>query len=776
MKCIKISKYFELVYPRYSIIRIIPVKSNRNFQSRKLADAIALSYRSFDQRINKEKKKIFFQSDFKISFLIDIYKEETCFYFIFPDFLKTLMMIKLENIWSNCTFEEIENIEPFNKQSSMYELAYKREDALSLHTDLTTSEPLYSIMAVQGQLENDDRLSVIYNFNPCSQFSWKSRYKETIEKIKSHECVDKPNNSTEYKVKKVGLTFNHFLDSLRNTLNEFIGEDINKDKTSVMQMICGVLQSDKDLSASTKKKERSNIIDTQLAVISSSEDKGRKESNAISVCQSYSVLGEKEGNELTYRKIKMKEDLNVLDINIGTAYNTMSSEEVASTCLLVPGRNILEKSKMKAIQTIETQVPEELQRGVFCVGANTYKGISRKAYLSTDEQFKFLTLVLTGPTRAGKSNFLTHLCRDASNNSECSIIFDFCGIGKLSDEISSGVDGNILNIDCSKYNELPPMDYSELDSDSNKAFDLYKSAKSKTEQYVTFINAINIDNKLEPRMLRYFRAASIITLLFDGGIKDIFDILEYPDIRHKYIDNIPKDHIECINDYVRTLEELDEWSRGTKDKEPEIIGTKLSYIQGILNRAECIKANAYSEVMFLNKDKNRINLAEEMQKRDLICIRMPEDLFLTDQERDIFCTYWMTKILSSLQIRLKKYKEEDIRKVNLVIDELYQVPLCQSLLSKHINRIAKKKCKPIISCHSIAQLKGMKDELKSANTSYCLIAGSEKSNYYELKEELEPYFDLEDMINMKRFHSMNLIKTNDGYSCFITKLPEKIGK
>ena len=51
-----------------------------------------------------------------------------------------------------------------------------------------------------------------------------------------------------------------------------------------------------------------------------------------------------------------------------------------------------------------------------------------------------------------------------------------------------------------------------------------------------------------------------------------------------------------------------------------------------------------------------------------------------------------------------------------------------------------------------------------------LIAGCSKDNYNELKEELEPY-ELEDLLNLKRYYSLNLIKTNDGYSKFITKLP-----
>jgi hypothetical protein len=147
-------------------------------------------------------------------------------------------------------------------------------------------------------------------------------------------------------------------------------------------------------------------------------------------------------------------------------------------------------------------------------------------------------------------------------------------------------------------------------------------------------------------------------------------------------------------------------------------------------------------------------------------------MFVTDEERDIYCTYWLTKILGALQIRYIKVPEKDRTKVNVVFDELYQVVNCQALLKKHINRIAKKTCKPIISCHSLEQIKYIRPELKSANTSYMLISGCEKLNYEELKEELAP-FELEDLLNLPRYYSLNLIKCNNGYAKFITKLPPK---
>lgn len=38
---------------------------------------------------------------------------------------------------------------------------------------------------------------------------------------------------------------------------------------------------------------------------------------------------------------------------------------------------------------------------------------------------------------------------------------------------------------------------------------------------------------------------------------------------------------------------------------------------------------------------------------------------------------------------------------------------------------------------------------------------------------ISPY-ELEDVLNLKRFHSLNLIKYEGGYAKFITKLPKPI--
>lgn len=564
------------------------------------------------------------------------------------------------------------------------------------------------------------------------------------------------------------------LTDLLNVIDDFTG-GISQDKNkSLYEVAIGLFENRKELTSTTKKKKEATILDTQIAIFSESEDYTRKTNNIQSVCQAYRVLD--EDNELLYKKVKSstrKKFISLEQTDFNIDYNTMSVEEVGSTCIQIPGRSILTQFKINCIDTTETEIPEELQSGAMCIGTNTYKGIKTKAYLSSDVNYKNLTLCIIGPTRAGKTNLLKHLALDAINNGECAFIPDWCGQCELTDDIKSVIPKNkILNIDCSDFNNMQGLGYNEIFTDSNNPFEVYNSAKMQTSQLVMFINSINNNNPLEPRMARYLKAAALSVFISKGSFKDVFRVLQDHKTRKTYIDKIPKNQLENLEEYILTLQELDEWSKETKDNPKEVIGTKTSFIQGILNRLDSIKSNTYMELMLKKDCNNNINLVEEMQKPQLICLKMPETMFSTDEEKDIYCTYWFTKIWGALQQRHEKVKEENRIKVNLFFDELYQVINCQTLLKTKLNQIAKKTCKPIISCHSLEQIKYIAPELKSANTSYMLISGCDKQNYIELREELEPY-EMEDLLSMKRYHSLNLIKTNDGFSRFITALPPK---
>lgn len=767
-------KYFKLIKPTYVFIKIIPHKSIRNYNSTNIAKAITYTYRSLDKRIRFEQKKLTFQTNFKISYMIDIENNDVNFYFIVPDVFENIMIEKISEIWSDATVERVDNIKPLSTDASKYQLGYKKDDALSLNTDKKSNEPLNSILNVLEIMKDDDRVTIIYNFLPRSQFGWQKQYQDTIDKIKEHKPIDREKFSFIYIGKSLLSYIIDLLDVILEVLNDFTGGTNKKgNQQSIAEALATALEQDKELSTATKKKKDLRVLDTQIVVVSSSKDKTREDNNALAVCQGYRVLD--EDNEFNYKKItsnispvvyKFKD----VDVNI------ISTDE-AQNFIQMPGRSLLEKYKINHIDTLENATPEELQDGIMSIGTTVYKGISKKTYLTNDKEFKNLTLCLIGPTRAGKTTLIANLSKDSIDNKETTIIFDFCGNCELSNEIADVIENNkILNIDCADLDNMQGLGYNEIVPISEHPFEIYRVAKTKANQLMTLVNALNDSNELQARMERYLESASLIVFISNGSIKDVFGVLQNHELRHEYIDNVPDNQESNMEEYVISLKELDEYSKATKDNPAELIGTKIANVQGILNRVNKLKQNAYMELMLKKDCDNNLNLIDEVQKSQLICIKIPETMFSTEQEKDIYCTYWLTKIWGALQVRKAKYSNvEDRIKVNLVIDELYQVPKCQEFLRSKLSQIAKFGCKPIISCHYLGQIGIIRNELKAANSSYLLIAGCDKDNYHELKDELNMFgYELDDLLRLKRFHSLNLLKYEKGWWAGITKLPKPI--
>jgi aryl-phospho-beta-D-glucosidase BglC (GH1 family) len=73
----------------------------------------------------------------------------------------------------------------------------------------------------------------------------------------------------------------------------------------------------------------------------------------------------------------------------------------------------------------------------------------------------------------------------------------------------------------------------------------------------------------------------------------------------------------------------------------------------------------------------------------------------------------------------------------------------------------------------LKQFKGLLDAVKSSGASYMLLTGTEKENFNMLQEELQP-FTIDDLLNMKPWHSLNYINCNNQYVKYISKLPEMI--
>jgi hypothetical protein len=771
----KLSEIINVVKPQYSFIKLTPNNSLRNNNTHKIARAIASLYRNLLQNVRTDEAKVVkalgrefllgtkysLELSAKVGYYVYIERDKVEFYFVVPSQYLSLIKEKISDSWSGITVKEVAEVPTFSESATKYSLEYAKEDALSLAVDRRDNDLLNSKLNVVDIMEEGDRVGVYYNFVPTSQFSWRSTYENTLRKVKRNLPTDRNKTGVAY-VLKLGFGV---LAGLMDDIGEVLGGKKAK-QADTFEVLVDRLNGGQQISESTRKKGTSVVLETQIAVMSESADKLRQRNNAKAVTQSFETVT--DDNRLVAKTLR--KPVQITDYKLaGAAVNKISDLE-AQNFIAMPGREVLERYNfIEKINTQETQVPEDLRKGVMSIGEVTYRGIKQQAYLSNYEHYRNLLTLLIGPTRAGKSNFIGNLCIDAIENDECVILFDFIENNELSDEISALFPADkVLNIDNSNPAKIQGLGYNEVGFTADP-FSQYENAKRQTANLLALINAINVDeSRLSPKMERYLEAAALTVFINNGSIRDVFAVLQNVGKRHDYLRKVPSGQHEFMSEYMESLRELDDVKDG------EIVGTRLQLIVGIIDRLSVLKRNTQMELMLKQSMDHNVDLVEEMQRNQVICIRMPESKFPTQGERDICTTYWITKIWLALQIRADKIRDKgERRKVNLVIDEIYQVENTEKFMTSKLSQIAKFICKPIISCHYINQLAHMRRELRSANTSYMLIAGCDKDNYRELKDELYP-FTAEDLANMKPYHSMNYVKCREGYARFITKLPGKV--
>jgi len=761
----KASQFIQIVRPTYETLQIIPHSSVRNQNSSDIAKMVANMYQKITKSIRFSERKLMVETKVKCSYIIDMYKDKVDFYFIVPTQYKHIAKERILSVWKKATINEGACIDKFKDNITSYQMNYKKLDGFSLDIDRRNNDTLHGLLGVIDVMQYTDRVMVMYNFLPKTQYGWDAKCKNDIKKHNKNMATN-----NQFGTQHIWLGLLNAIFNVIGSILEGLGKEVRKD--SPLDNLIGYLDKNKvELSELTKRKRLDTVIGSQIAIVSSSNDKNRSLNNAISVCQSYrSIEGD---NELIYKKAKIKS----IDYTDHKLKNIRVNKVSISEChnfLQLPGKDILSQHKIEHVNILESEIPEKLRNGVMCLGESVKQGIKQKAYISTDFSFQYLTLCLIAPTRAGKTTLISNLCHDSSRVKETNIIFDWCGNCDLSKDVIKSLRNTstkILNIDCNDFENLQGLGYNELYNNSSNSFDVYRSAKQQFSQLLTLINATQSGTEdLKARMERYLSAASLIVFIQNGSIKDVFGVLQNHEIREDYIYNIPNNQEENLEEYVGYLRELNDVS-----KDGNIIGTKSASVQGVLNRVNRLKQNTYLEMMLKKDCKGNFNLVDEMQKSQLICIKMPEDMFSTEQEKDVYATYWITKVWGALQQRLWTFKDDESKmvKVNMYFDELSQAESCQEFLRSKLSQIAKFKAKPIISCHYLDQIKIIRNELKSANSSYVLISGSDKDNYKELKEELEPY-ELQDLLNLKRYHALNLIKYEDGWAKFITKLPKPL--
>lgn len=783
---IKISDYFEIIHPKYSVLQITPDVGNRNYNTELIAKTIANMYRMPYQNIRKEIKKkgfkITYRLPVKASFEINITKDDCTFYMIVPRLYKNLFIEKCTEVWKRVTVNEVDIIPIRNEELNEmlnYQLYYEKESPLSLRVNKKTNDPLNNILSVMNIMEQDDNIDLFYNFIPINQSRWKGIYKQTMRKIKSGFPIENEKYNLIFFLKCLGIGTIKIIDFAFDLLSEILG-----DSTSVRYEEIAITMIDKlsQLSAITKKKEDLIVIDTQLIVSSKSKDSIRQQNNAYAVLESYKCLS--EDNSLKYKKVNNKTKFNAFDYKLkGITTNRMSTLE-CNNLIQIPGRELLQKHRINTkVDVLENPIPEELTKGYVYLGSANYKGKKYDAYMRDEYNFGNLALLLLSPQGGGKTTLIANMCKNANDRHESVIVLDYIKNCELSNTVKRSVrQRDIIELDLSRKECFQGLGFNEVRVCGKDEFEILKCANMKAEQTMAFIDAINTDGlPLTSKMRRFLSAAANLVYIHDNtSIGDVISCLQDFRERHRYIDyvsNLSADGQNYVKDIVNTLIELDEIKeeRDKKTKEvisKEVVGTKESKIDGILDRVNLIQENIYLKYMFNMKCDNNVDFIKAMDEGKIVLIKMPEDSFNNEMVKNVLVTFFTSKIVLATKLRGALYEKPS--RCTVFYDELSQAPTAESVIYSVLSQLRKFGTKIVISAHYMDQLTPkLKSELKASGASYMLLQGADKKNFEELKDELSPY-ELEDLLNLKQWHSLNLVRYEKGYAKFITRLPSPL--
>jgi hypothetical protein len=786
MKSMKLEDLIKVLRPTYIYLKLTPDTSIRNYNSTSIVKSINYMYKTITQRIHKEQRLFIFETPIKCSYLIDIRKTSVEFYFIVPQQYVSIAKEKIRETWNKCTIEEVTNIQEFSSAAIRYQLNYKREDALSLNIDKKSNSPLNEILNVLDIMEDGDRCSIFYNFIPTSQLGWKKQYKDTMEKLNSGMPIEREKLSSKYIGKMILAGFIGIFDSILEVFQDFSGatKKNKNQELGVLSLALDTIYNAKELSSATKKKKDSMIINTQIAVLSESADKVRKQNSALAVCQSYKTI--EEDNELTYKRLP--KSFKVADYNIGSEVNKTSIDE-CQNFIQLPGRDLLQQFKIiQKVDTLEIDVPELLRTGYIYLGECTVKGVPAKAYLRDQYNYGNLPLLLLAPQGSGKTTFLCNMNKNIRSRKECSIVLDWIKNCELSDNIKKSVPKeDVIEVDLSNNSDLQSFAFNELKYiEGESKFSLADIANMKAEQTLAFIDSINTQGEpLSPTMRRYLSAAcNVVYLDQNASIGDVISCLDNHKKRHYYIDKLKEllnqDDLDIIQDDIESLLNLDE-VEDIKEKQgnknvvigQEVVGSRLSKIEGILDRVNLLKENRTLKGMFNMSSKNNIDFVKAMDEGKTVLIKMPEDKFYSKMVKNIIGTFFTSKIVLCAKIRGSKSDQPS--RVNVFYDEIDQAPTCELVLNESITQLRKFGIKICIATHSKQKLNSIfADNLIQAGASVMLLKGCNETQWKEFKAMLEHEgFSLEDLLNLKEYHSLNIIYCENGRACFITKLPPK---
>ena len=756
-KSMKLSDYYEYRKCEYSIIRLVPTKSNKNNNTEQIASLINKMFKQSNKYINQASKKLIIVQKPKVSFYIHITKEKVQFYFIIPKAYLNQFKIKFQEVWKNIEIEEVDNIPMDINSCSKFDLHYKYDESLSLAVDKRNNDLLNSNMTITSMLEENEMVGILYNFIPTSEkessYFRSNTYPRAIQRYKNGENLKKSKNIKDLSV----IALKNFISLINDLLNCILNVPQNN------QLILNPLQC--EISHSTKRKGKKAICKNQSIILTKSSEKSREIELSNAFSNTFKIIS--DDNELIINEITKNIDIKKTIINHVNINKTTIEE--CSNFISMPSLEVINQFKMiEHNKCLELKAPKCLEDGEIRIGTVKNKENKQEVYYSMDEQMKRMSRILLGSQGAGKDYYMVNIANDIIKADRGLIAIDYIDECQLANSIKAITPKDkLIEINCNKDNELQAFLYNELKY--KKDDDVYKKVEismQKAQLFELLLDSINdVKSELSPRMLRYLYCAGTVSFYtnINSSFKDVINILKKPSMRADAIKSIDEVGKKILSEEIEDLQELDK-----VDKKGEVENYN-SKIEGILDRIARLKsASLYTKLAYFKDDSNNIDFVKAMNERKVVLIKIPHKSFKSKMLKDLMCVFYLSKIW------LAKQEADKTIQTEVFINELHQSPHSQLLLEDILVEHRKYNLTFTFAMHYLDQLTTKcKKSIMSSGASFLLISGCDPKAY----DDLETYFSKDgyseiDLAELDRYNALCLIKNEEqGYSSFICKLP-----
>ncbi|MEA2112698.1 MAG: TraM recognition domain-containing protein [Patescibacteria group bacterium] len=664
---------------------------------------------------------------FSLEIAIPNNSDEVTFYISVPDERKDLFEKQILSVFPDAKIKEEKDdynifTENFSISGSYLTLAKKPVFPIKTYADFDY-DPLNIVLSSFSKIGKEEGASIQIIFN-SRDYAYNQKYKEALIKIQKgvppHKALDIPDTATA-----------HLTKSIKEVLST---TPANKEINSPI---------DDELVENIKNKINSPIIQTNIRLISSSQDQSKADRILSEMEATFNQFENSGSNKIVFKKLrknslkKLLHDFSFREFNKKQA-TPLSLKEI-TTIFHFPNTGIKVSHQLKQTKSKSSPAPLSLPKQGTLLGINTYHNEKTNIYISPEDRLRHFYIV--GQTGTGKTVLLKNMIIQDIKNGE-----GVCYI----DPHGTDIQDILANIPPERYDDViyfdpanvkHPMGLNMLEYDAD-----YPEQKTfVVNEMLSIFRKLygNTPESMGPAFEQYFRNA--VQLIIDdpndhSTLLDIAKVLVNAEFRKEKL-------AKCKNPIVTQFwREIAEKSSGDASLE--------NIVPYITNKFDVFLSNDMMRPI-VSQAKSSFNFRQIMDEKKILLVNLSKGR-LGDINSHLLGLIIVGKILMATLSRVDTTTTPP--PFYLYIDEFQNITT--DSISTILSEARKYGLSLNIAHQFIAQLdEGIRDSVFGNVGSMAVFrVGQDDAEY--LSKQFEPAFDAKDITSIDNWNAYLKILAN----------------